>query len=71
MQRPPFGRTGGISALQLENESISAFKSDVILPDGEIPFNENDAPITLESPVSRIVLQTEQIVTEQMLVMQS
>ena len=42
--------------MQLENESISAFKSDVILLDGEIPFNENDAPITLESPVSRIVL---------------
>ena len=52
----PFGRTGGISALQLENESISAFKSDVILLDGEIPLNEINPPITLESPVSRIVL---------------
>ena len=46
LAQTPFGRTGGISALQLENESISAFKSDVILLDGEIPFNENDAPIT-------------------------
>ena len=50
----PFGRTGGISAIQLENESDSVFKSNVILLDGEIPLNENDAPITLDLPVSRM-----------------
>ena len=44
----PFGRTGGASAIQLENESESVFNSNVLLTDGEIPLRENISHIFLE-----------------------
>ena len=56
----PFGRTGGASAIQLENESESVFNSNVLLTDGEIPLRENISHIFLEGDedLDHIILET-------------
>ena len=48
LAQTPFGRTGGISAYNLKMNLDLHLILMFILLDGEIPFNENDAPITLE-----------------------
>ena len=44
----PFGRTGHVSSLQLENSSSGSFESDSLILDGTLPFDENMAGIVLE-----------------------
>ena len=52
----PFGRTGNVSSLQLENSTTGSFESGVLILNGELPLKEDVVAINLESPVSRIVL---------------
>ena len=50
----PFGASP--NGLQLENSTSGSFNTGLIVLDGHSPLDEGVVPVTLESPVSRIVL---------------
>ena len=44
----PFGQTGAVSGIQLENSTTGSFESGMLVMDGTLPLNDPNVPIILD-----------------------
>ena len=44
----PFGQTGAVSGIQLENSTAGSFEAGALVMDGTLPFNDPNVPIILD-----------------------